>query len=233
MYKNNIFNQKFLYTKLLLVFMLSLAIAFGFNKPIFADTPSNAGQYCTQDHSTGSPGWQECVDRIQNQLDACADTWPVGTSDYTRCTQAILSGDTASQDGSSIDEQLVACDQAFSTGTSSWQQCRSEVISGISPGSGSGETSSVETDCEERPLNRENCGIINFIWIITDGLSVLVGIVVVMTLVIGGIEYSAAGSNPQAVMRAKKHISRALLALVAYVFMYAILQWLIPGGVFS
>lgn len=87
-------------------------------------------------------------------------------------------------------------------------------------------------DCEVRPLDRTNCGIINMIWIITDALAVLVSVVVIMTIVIGGIEYSAAGANPQAVVRAKKHITRALLAAAAFLFTYTIFEWLVPGGRF-
>lgn len=89
-------------------------------------------------------------------------------------------------------------------------------------------------DCNVEPgesLNPENCGIIRYIRIFTDALSVIVGIVVVMSLVIAGIQYSAAGSNPQAVAAAKKRIGQALLALVIYLFLFAFLQWLVPGGV--
>ncbi|CAN5658311.1 hypothetical protein BH23PAT2_BH23PAT2_06050 [soil metagenome] len=90
----------------------------------------------------------------------------------------------------------------------------------------------LEADCDEDVLTPENCSIIAYIRLFTDVLSVLVGIVVVMMIVIGGIQYSSAGNNPQAVAGAKKRISQALFALVAYIFMFAFLQWIVPGGVF-
>lgn len=156
---------------------------------------------------------------------------PASSSQNIPCRERVLSS-------------LNQCDashQPNNVGNMTWRECRNRVIAtGQRPTSSSTGESTVTSatsgnfdgDCNERPLNRVNCGIVNFIWIVTDGLAVLVGIVVVMTLVIGGIEYSAAGNNPQAVVRAKKHISRALLALVAYFFVYAALQWLVPGGVF-
>ena len=90
----------------------------------------------------------------------------------------------------------------------------------------------IEADCDGGDLSPENCGITSYIRLFTDALSVLVGIVVVMMIVIGGIQYSAAGANPQAVAAAKKRISQALIALVMYIFTFAFLQWLVPGGVF-
>lgn len=95
------------------------------------------------------------------------------------------------------------------------------------------------TDCSEnaRPnpsedaLHPDNCGITRYIQLFTNGLSILVGVVVVMMIIVGGIRYSTAGSNPQAVASAKSHISQALLALAVYLFMFAFLQWIVPGGV--
>lgn len=89
---------------------------------------------------------------------------------------------------------------------------------------------SIPEDCSDS-LDPSDCDLMRYIVLITDGLSVLVGIVVVMMLVIGGIRYASAGSNPQAVTSAKKHISNALFALVLYLFMFAFLQWIIPGGI--
>ncbi|MGB4759507.1 MAG: hypothetical protein WBP26_05645 [Candidatus Saccharimonadales bacterium] len=63
-------------------------------------------------------------------------------------------------------------------------------------------------------------------------LSAAVGVVVVASIVIGGVQYSAAGSDPQKVAEARKRISNAILALVVFIFLSAFLQWLIPGGIY-
>jgi len=71
-------------------------------------------------------------------------------------------------------------------------------------------------------------------WIVfaTNTLSAGAGVIIVLMVVIGGIQYSTAGANPQAVNAAKGKIVNALIALLALTFLYAFLQWLIPGGVF-
>lgn len=63
-------------------------------------------------------------------------------------------------------------------------------------------------------------------------LSGLVGIIVVIMMIVGGIQYMTAGGNPQSVAVAKKRISNAALSIVALIFMFSFLQWLIPGGIF-
>jgi hypothetical protein len=60
-----------------------------------------------------------------------------------------------------------------------------------------------------------------------------VGIVATGAIIVGGIQYAAAGGNPNAVTAAKKRITDALIALLAFLFLYAFLQWIVPGGVFS
>lgn len=81
-------------------------------------------------------------------------------------------------------------------------------------------------------LSAENCGIIKYIIVITNVLAALVGVVVLFSVVMGGIQYSTAGANPKIVAMARKRIINALLALAVFVFMYAFLQWLVPGGLF-
>jgi len=84
--------------------------------------------------------------------------------------------------------------------------------------------------------NQDNCIIYNpllqwirfFINVISS--IIIVGAIVMVTL--AGLEYSASGDNSQTVQNAKKRITNVLLGLVSYFFLYAFLQWVIPGGVF-
>ncbi len=62
-------------------------------------------------------------------------------------------------------------------------------------------------------------------------LSIGVGIVVIVMVIIGGIQYSTAGGNAQAVAAARSRIFNAILALLAYIFLWAFLQWIVPGGI--
>ncbi|HUC89964.1 MAG TPA: pilin [Patescibacteria group bacterium] len=63
-----------------------------------------------------------------------------------------------------------------------------------------------------------------------NALSAVVGLVVVISLVIGAIQYSSSRDNPQAVGAAKKRITNAILALVSFFLLWAFLQWIVPGG---
>jgi hypothetical protein len=62
-------------------------------------------------------------------------------------------------------------------------------------------------------------------------LSGLVGVIVVISIVVGGIQYASAGGDPGKVSAAKKRIYNTIIALLAYLFMFAFLNWLIPGGI--
>ncbi len=83
--------------------------------------------------------------------------------------------------------------------------------------------------------NLQDCLTNNPLVVLTRGainfLSVGVGVIVVIMIIIGGIQYSAAGGNPQAVQAAKSKIANAIIALVAYIFLFAFLQWVVPGGI--
>lgn len=83
----------------------------------------------------------------------------------------------------------------------------------------------LEKCVEKNPIIKDLQTIVNF-------LSVGVGVVVVAFIIIGGIQYIMAGDNPAAVQAAKKKIMNALFGLLAFIFTYAFLNWLIPGGVF-
>ena len=63
-------------------------------------------------------------------------------------------------------------------------------------------------------------------------LSAIVGIVVVGSIILAGIQYSSASADPQKISAAKDRIRNAVIALVAYLFIFAFLTYLVPGGLF-
>jgi len=65
--------------------------------------------------------------------------------------------------------------------------------------------------------------------ILADG----VGIVVIASIVVAGIQYSTSRSDPQAAADAITRIRSSLIALLIYLFGFALLNWLIPGGFFN
>lgn len=83
-------------------------------------------------------------------------------------------------------------------------------------------------DCLDNPSTNKVMGII------LKGirlLTALVGILAVIMIIVGGIQYSTANGNPQSVANAKKRITDVLIGVIAFVFLYAFLEWLIPGDI--
>lgn len=78
----------------------------------------------------------------------------------------------------------------------------------------------------DNPITKLLLTVVNF-------LSALIGIIVIAVIIVAGIQYTTSGGNPQAAAQAKKRIINAVTALVAFFFLFAILQWLIPGGIFK
>ena len=78
-----------------------------------------------------------------------------------------------------------------------------------------------------------NNPIVQDIQTVVNFLSAGVAIVVVGAIIYGGIQYAMAGDKPEAVTKAKQHITNALIALLAFIFLFSFVQWLIPGGVFD
>lgn len=75
-------------------------------------------------------------------------------------------------------------------------------------------------------------GIFNNILIpFTNFLAAAVGIIVVISIIIGAIEYSSAGGDPNKVAKARGRIQKAVVSLIIFFFLYAILQWIVPGGI--
>jgi hypothetical protein len=60
-----------------------------------------------------------------------------------------------------------------------------------------------------------------------------VGAVIVLMLIIAGIQYIVAFGDPGGIKNAKGRIVNAITALVLYLMMFAILNFLIPGGIFG
>jgi hypothetical protein len=62
------------------------------------------------------------------------------------------------------------------------------------------------------------------------GLINLVGIAATLSFAWGGIQYAIARDDPMLVSRARKRLALTTAALLMFLFLWALLQWLIPGG---
>jgi hypothetical protein len=86
--------------------------------------------------------------------------------------------------------------------------------------------------CTGSTITTDNCGIIAYLVKFMNVLSALVGIVIVLMITFRGLQYSFARDNPQAASAAKTGIRDAVFALIYFLFIFAFLQWLVPGGIF-
>ncbi len=63
--------------------------------------------------------------------------------------------------------------------------------------------------------------------------SVLFGLIAVISIILGGISYTTSEGDPQKASKAKSRIMNTIIAVVAYIFLFAFLQFLVPGGAFN
>ncbi|HEX3081684.1 MAG TPA: hypothetical protein VHQ86_00350 [Candidatus Saccharimonadia bacterium] len=64
-------------------------------------------------------------------------------------------------------------------------------------------------------------------------LSALIGVIIILMIVISGIQYMTSAGNSSRISGAKTRLVSAFIALVLFMFMFAILNFLIPGGILS
>lgn len=64
-------------------------------------------------------------------------------------------------------------------------------------------------------------------------LSIIFGLIAALSLIMGGIQYTASAGDPQKASLAKKRISMTIIAFITYAFLYAFIQFLVPGGAFK
>lgn len=63
-------------------------------------------------------------------------------------------------------------------------------------------------------------------------LTALIGVLAVISYILAAIQYSAAGDDPGAVNKAKNRAFQTTLGLLGYFFLFAFLNYLVPGGLF-
>jgi flagellar biosynthesis protein FlhB len=78
----------------------------------------------------------------------------------------------------------------------------------------------------------DNNPIVKWLQFFINVLSVVILAGSAVMVAVAGIQYTASRDNPQAVQAAKQKMYNIVLGLGIYFFLYAFVQWLVPGGVF-
>lgn len=222
------FKQKIKTTILLPVLWLSLVIILGVQlvQPVHAATPAgcpggpagppSAGTVCP-DGSTPVPD-----PTLPLGCPGSAQQGPVASTYTVQCP--ARAGREACTYSKATNQCLKADGQNAMPGGSSAPTSSTTPTS--STPSGASRT------CTAEPLTPANCWIVSYVVDAINILSGLVGVVIVIMIAVGGLQYSSARDNPQATQAAKDKIRNAILALVLFIFGTAFLQYLVPGGIF-
>ena len=87
------------------------------------------------------------------------------------------------------------------------------------------------------PNNPDSCiqdnPIIKWLNFLINLVAGIVGVGAVLMVIWAGIQYTTARDNAQAVAEAKQKIINVVIGIAAFIFLYAFLNWLVPGGVFK
>ena len=75
--------------------------------------------------------------------------------------------------------------------------------------------------------------IVVYMKMVLKFLSGAVGLVVLLMLIVSGIQYITSAGDPSQIKAAKSRLVNAITALVLFLMAFAILSFIIPGGILS
>ena len=81
--------------------------------------------------------------------------------------------------------------------------------------------------------NVKDTGIWAILMLIINILSAGIGVAAVGGVVYGSIMYSTAGGSPEQVKKSRVIIANTVTGLIAYAVLFALMNYLIPGGLFA
>lgn len=75
--------------------------------------------------------------------------------------------------------------------------------------------------------------ILDLIFAIIRVMSIGVGLVVIGSMIVAGIQYTMSAGEPAATAKAIERIRNTFFALLLFIFAYAIINWLVPAGLLN
>ncbi|MBR6505421.1 hypothetical protein IKT18_01075 [Candidatus Saccharibacteria bacterium] len=98
----------------------------------------------------------------------------------------------------------------------------------------SGSTSSGDNDCYEGAIlhvcdDGEGSGVMQVLNIVVNIFTVAIGILAAVGIAITGTQYLTAGPNEEKTRKAKRRLVEIVIGVAAYVLIYSLLVWLLPG----
>ncbi|TWP08733.1 hypothetical protein EUA76_00375 [TM7 phylum sp. oral taxon 350] len=80
--------------------------------------------------------------------------------------------------------------------------------------------------------NGDQNAIIKLLTSVINILSAGVGILAIAGYIYAGLLYTTAGADPKKVKASKDIFTNVTIGIIAYLIMWSVIEWLIPGGVF-
>ena len=79
----------------------------------------------------------------------------------------------------------------------------------------------------------ETSGVWGLLLMVINILTAGIGVAAVAGIIYGSVMYASAGGNPENVKKARTIITNVVIGVVAYALMYALLNFITPGGLFN
>jgi hypothetical protein len=142
-------------------------------------------------------------------------------------------GTGGTSSGSSGNDSSGGCDYTDTTG-GCYSACANQANSSngtcvqCDNGACSDSAATPNADC-----SKEECDLVaNYINPTINLLTLVFGLIAVISIVMGGIQFSTSGGDPQKSAAARGRIEKTIFAIFIYAFLYAFLEFLVPGGIF-
>lgn len=97
-----------------------------------------------------------------------------------------------------------------------------------------GVQTSIDYGCKKiAGSGAQSSPIFSLLIVVINFLAVGVGIVVVGGIVWGAIQYISSNGNASKTQQGVSYIVNSVIGLILFIFMYALINYLVPGGLFN
>ena len=79
----------------------------------------------------------------------------------------------------------------------------------------------------------EETGVWGFLLLVVNILTAGVGVAALGGLIYGAVLYTASGGSPDQIKKARNVFTNVVVGIIAFAAMYAVLNFIVPGGVFQ
>ena len=95
------------------------------------------------------------------------------------------------------------------------------------------DTSIISCEQSGDGKNIEDSGLCGILLMAVNILTAGVGVLALAGIVYGSVLYTSAGGNPEQIKKAKGIFMNVAIGVIAFAGMFALLNFLVPGGIFN